>query len=629
MTRALVLKELHQHWLALVLITLAAVCALPILLGVILLSEAGSMFEVLRVFLIGVVPLMAMVLGNRLVVREYQAKTQLFLEALPLRRIHMVLVKYVFGLSLVAALTAAVLVLVLPLSARSEQPTYRFLLLVSARTAGYTWCVYSFFFVMGLLGRYRIAIYLALGLCLLSIENLTSLELSRFGPFALVNDQFSFERTEVPVKALSVTLGLAAGFSLLALLLSLIHEGSVATMLAEKMSHREKVFVSCIVIGMLFSVTLYDQRAIRKPFDLPGAVVEQSGDVTVKISLGAFTDEAPGRELARFVVGELAALQEYLETSELPPTFIVQRRDLDPDRYELGVLDGAHGLLVRANFQHEKFDQHHFLAWLIRESLALKTRDRAIAEPGRWVLDGLGDFWVHRQRVREPLESIHSRLALRATYGTSLGFSARDLQDWLTFRERVGPELATAVAWSGLVTLARSSGDEPCREFIRTVIGPNVPTDARATVYAWRNPWPKVLERSASVAAEPFLARWQSELAACAKTLERELATVPRPRGTIQFVSVSPDTRKVTFDFRCDPAPPSGRFVLRYATLPPFNAQVPDHELKQEDRQFEESSRGELPATYARGTRFYSTFAVRDDRMGCEIITGWTRREME
>lgn len=628
MIRTLILKELHQHFLAFLLIAAGAAFGLFILVGITLMTESGSLFEVLRLFLVSLAPIIAMVLGNRLVVCEYQARTQLFLEALPLARMHMVLVKYGFGLCFLSTLVAAVLVLVIPLSIRSEQLTYRFLMIVAARSVLYVWCMYSFFFALGLMGRYRIAIYLVLGIGLIQLVNFTSFELSRFGPFALMNSQFSFERVAFPLRPLAITAGLAAGFSLLALVLSLIHEGSVATMLAEKMSHREKVFVACIVIGILFAAMLHGERTQKKPFDLPGAWAEQSGEVTVKVSHGA-SSESSGRELARFVAAELSAVQDYLQTAELPPTFIVQRRDLDPDRYELGVLDGAEGLLVRANFQSPRFDKQHFLAWLIRESLVLKTNARVSSEPTRWVLDGFGDFWAHRQIVAQPLAAGQPRLALRAAYASSLGFSASDLGQWLSYRERVGPEIATAVAWSGLVTLAHATGDEPCRQFVRSVIGPNSPADARATLYAWRNPWPLVLERETDLAPDPFVQLWLGELGECAKTLAGDLATVPRPSGTIEFAALSFGTRKVAYEFHCDPAPASGRFVLQYSILPPFNQEVPEHELKREDRDYVRQSRGELPTTYSRGTRLYSTFAVRDERLGCEIITGWTRREIE
>ena len=187
--------------------------------------------------------------------------------------------------------------------------------------------------------------------------------------------------------------------------------------------------------------------------------------MTVKVSLGASSKEKRGRQLAQIVAGEVAALQTYLQVDEFPPIFIVQRRDLDADRYERGVLDGAEGLLVRTNFLSEQWQRGRFLSWLVRELIILASDDRAKFERNMWVLDGFAIYWNCRDIDSEHID--YATLDLRAAYGKERGFSADDAANWLTYRERVGEDIAAAVAWSGLMSLQESQGETSCRAFLQ------------------------------------------------------------------------------------------------------------------------------------------------------------------
>ena len=90
---------------------------------------------------------------------------------------------------------------------------------------------------------------------------------------------------------------------------------------------------------------------------------------------------------------------------------------------------------------------------------------------------------------------------------------------------------------------------------------------------------------------------------------------------------MSASTRIVSFEFSCDPHPEK-RFTLIHIKLPPFDDELPMRQLRREELQYESQRQGELPGSYARGTRFGSTFAVWVELLGCEIITGWSRQEM-
>jgi hypothetical protein len=161
------------------------------------------------------------------------------------------------------------------------------------------------------------------------------------------------------------------------------------------------------------------------------------------------------------------------------------------------------------------------------------------------------------------------------------------------------------------------------------MLGDRVAGDWRAVIHEFRRPLARVLQQEADVAYEQFVVQWRSALALAAETRSDELAQLPRLKGQVEFIAISETTRSVSYTFHSDPPPANGRFALLHAELPPLDTEVSASELRHEDLDYARSAHGELAATYPRGTRFYSTFAVWAEQLGCEIITGWTRREMQ
>jgi hypothetical protein len=634
MIRNLLVKELREHWLALgSLVVFSLLGLLLVALSVLLAGEAGNALEALRFFIITFGVIAALVICGRLVVREYNGKTQLFLESLPLTRGHMIAVKYTLGLAILFSLVVGALAALLPIVARHQPVTILFVEIVCARAFAFAFFIYSFFFVTGMLGRYRMAIYLGIVVGLLVLTMTTDMELRRFGPLELMNTRFAFERDHFPAGALSQTLTLGVAFSAIGFLLGLMREGSVAAMLAEKMSHREKVFVTAVFLGFLFVGSMFDKAQQKRPFDLPGAIVEESGGVTVKLSVGQLQDRQAGEVLAMQIHGELAAAVEYLGLAYSPPVFITTRRDLDANRYELGELVRGEGVLARVNFSAPEFDRDRFLAWLVREFLIEATDGRARLESKMWILDGFGPFWQRRRGVNVALAD-DRRLALRAVYGTTggTGLSEVDLALWHSFRERVGEGVAAGVAWSGLDILARRYGPERSREFLRAVLASRAPDDARALWFEERNPIEEQFERHVGVPMTDFIAAWRNELDIARAALVNDLSRLPRVRGEVSFDALSADTWIARYRVAVDPQPEgpadASRITLLHANLSAGQTEVAPNDLLREDVDLTLNADGELPGTWTRGSRFYSTFSLEVPELGCEVISGWSRREI-
>jgi hypothetical protein len=482
--------------------------------------------------------------------------------------------------------------------------------------------------MMGFLGRYRLVFYLAAGLALTIVSQFSDLQLNHFGPLALLDDRFPYENQRLPGDALLATWGLSAVCVGLACLLALTREGGVATLLAEKMSHREKVFLGALVVGMVFALSVLEEKKRRAPFDLHDAVTEQRPGITAKVAAGEQGTEEEARELARHVAEELSRAREFLGLRDLPPVFITRRRDLDPTRYERGELEEASGVHVQANFSSPDFRRDEFTAWLLRETLIAHTDGRVKLESKMWVLDGFALYARTRDHVAAPLAQ-EKALALRALYGAGAGFAMEDLRRWHSFRERVGGEIAAGVAWSGLQTLARRTSPDQAQRFIRSVLGAEVPKDLRAIWHERTAPIEQLLQSEAGLTSEAFWSLWQAELAAARRELAADLAQLPKLTGQVDFARLSPDSRQAHYRVQIAPPPPDGaRYSLLYCELPVFDEEVSPQLLHREQNPYATRAEGDLADSFSRGTRLYWTFEFDVPALGCAVVSGWKREEI-
>ena len=630
MTRALLRKEVRQHWVAVVLLSAGTMFGYTlIILATLTRREAGSGFEVLRLFLMLMGPLAAVLLCHRLVVLEYQARTQLFLEGLPIARWRMVTVKYVAGLSVMLSLCALAFIIACGLSFRREAPSARFVAILALRSISVSWFVYSFCFLLGLLGRYRVPLYLAVFLAVALLFEHAQIQVAHTGPVALLDTRFAYESEVFPWNALRVTWLIGLLFMGLTAVLSLIREGSVAALLAEKMSHKEKIFIAALLFGLLEAASLLSDKTRKVPFDLHDAVTERQPGVVVKVASGVGEERLAAQRLARSVVAELSSARQYLGIEELPPVFITHRRDLDANRYERGELEGNEGVQVRANFAAPDWDLRRFQIWLLREVLDVNSHSRAELESRRWVLDGFPMFWALRAHQQAGVLG-DKTAALRALYGVDSGISVQDFNRWLSFRERVGQDITEAVAWSALRTLVRHQGEPACQRFLRSVLAAHPPKDARASIGSEACGADRLLQIHSGIELQPFFNQWQTDLAEARRSLASELAQLPKLKGDLSFVRLSQDSRKIGYRLVISPPPTAETpYSFLHRSLSAFDEEVQPESLQREQNRYPRQAQDELPETFSRGGRLYWTFAMELPELGCQIISGWKRQEIQ
>lgn len=628
MIASLVGKELRQHWIVFLLVVLTLMLGFLVLMAWGIDSDSSAHpYEIMQRFLVFFSVTGALVLCNRLVVAEYAAKTQLFLEALPLTRATMITVKYLIGAFVFLFATGLLFGMATLMAMRVEELNTRHVGIVLLRTVSIVLFLYSFFFMMGLLGRYRVAIYLLILIGLVLLDNFSEIDLANLGPFHLLTDvRFAFERNQIPWDALTPTWLMTAGFIIVTLLLSLVREGSVATLLAEKMSYREKVFIACLIIAAMMAMTIYESKVVREPYDLVDAIEASQERVQVKVS-GFGSEENRSRVLAERVSRELNSVAEYLGLEEFPPVFIVLRQDLDADKFERGEIEKAEGVLVRANFANAEWEHSPFAIWLIREVLINLSEGIELRESKRWVLDGFPLYWASLQN---PPMLDRQRIELRAAFGgRNGGFTSKNVDDWLTYRNQVGDSIASAVAYVGLQTIADQTNDSTCHKFLEFVLHDRATEDVRVFYNEWVHSVKNASRSVLNSDRQTVVSDWVEVVSRLVEKNEDSLSELPRLGGTIDLESLSSETRSLDFAFQSTPPPADGWFELRHIRLDPFEMEIDEYKTVTEKFLFNKDANGEAYETFSRGDRLAWTFVVDVERLGCEVITGWKYQEVE
>lgn len=516
MIRGLIEKELRQHGFTFAFLGVLLLGGLVLIGSLGMLRRAGGGgFLGLQVLLIFFAPLACLVLGQILIATEFRQKTQLFLEALPLPRWRMLAVKFALGLVAILGATALAVALAWWQARHAEAMTPRFVLLLALKSAGWIWFLFALCFAHAFLGRYRIMFGILVLAGIISASQ-SGVEIAAFGPFALVDQRFAFERLILPGRALAITAALGFALAGLGFALGLVRDATLATLLAEKMSSREKVFMSMIVlVGFIVASLQYERIKAVAPVQIPGAVETQRGVARVVASAAV---DAPSRAetaaieaATRRSAEQLGELAEYLRCRSFPAAYIVHRRDLKARELTDGELKPTQGVMVRVNLTAEKFDDPALQEWLLRHALLTHTGLLAGRERNAWVLDGFTWWWTHSQHGKVDALDETARVAARTAMPAE--FSERSLRRWYSTRKKLGEKKARQFAGVGLAVLAQRKGAEGVRTFLSSMLGEHQPPDTRGWWHDMLKPAPARLHSATGWTEADLTREWRAALA--------------------------------------------------------------------------------------------------------------------
>jgi len=405
---SLLAKDVREHRMSALI--LGAGCLIVVFLLLVQNSIAAysmSAFEIVRFSLISFLPLVALIVGNRLIVNEYLNGTRLFLEALPVGAFVPLTLKYFLGFAYMAFIATVMVLLAAQQSGIADDVTPEYVQLILVKTWVMVSLYWSIVFCFSLCGYLRIALYLLVAAIVALLAYYPGLDASRFAPMALMDSQlFVYERDSIPWSQMGITLVLSAGFTAAGFILTRIGEGSVIERLAKPMTRRDYVALGVLAAsGLALASALMDQN--QRLSALP----------TVRLAL------TPSRD----------------------------KHDIDYATYD--------GVFVAANWlEHDSFDNAIFDAVIMHGVLSAQTNGRSVFEPYHWILDGFTRWWVE-QGSSELREAHRHELVARALFTLDRDPQAVQLiENWQLTADRFSYPNAESLAWAAMVYLEQTQG---------------------------------------------------------------------------------------------------------------------------------------------------------------------------
>ncbi len=621
--RSLIYKEyLHHRGAFIFLLILMALSFGILLLNTGVEKRSLSLIQAEGWFLIFYIPLAAMVLGHRLVVVEYHSHTQLFIEALPIKRSEMILIKYVIGLGFLLSITFISITLVSRMASASEHVGSLFIGILYLRGAVFAYFIWSVLFAMGFLGRFRIPIYLSIGFGLLIILETTELNFLHLSPVAIIDPiTFPFERNTLPTSDLFLTFLIGSASLAIALILSLVREGSLAESLAQRMTQREKAMMSILFIGFLTAFMLLEEKREKAPYQFTGNTIIESKVVPVKILYMLDPVKPDAISLLEHLETKLTGLQKALNLASLPTIRIAYRYSLDKKTFETAMLNESDGVLVRANFRSlDNWNRDDFTAYLIKAILDNLTNNRSRFEPKRWLHDGFARWWAQEGSDTHDMILLRSLVVLRHQE-----LSALELKNWALFRERNGEFLSEAVACTGLLYLQEKKGPEAVIGLARKVFGRKPPNDIRETIYEVFHPMPRLFQEETGEPWGQFIVAWRSWLDRQKERgeIQSQLNTIPNVTGRAWVDTKEGNIRDILYTFESKHTlEKDTTCALLHQRLTPFDSELAVGQIQREEFLFDskdEEPFRHLMGRYGAGERVFIALECDSHVLGIPI----------
>ena len=651
-TLALLGKDAREHGATALGLGVATLAVVLVALGQ-NRAAAFSMspFEVVRFALLSYVPLVVLIVGNRLVVREYLAGTRLFVEALPVGGAWPLVLKYLTGAIYLALLVVLLVLIAGRAAGLADDVTRDYLLQMTGKSLALVALYWSVVFCFSLCGHLRVILYLAtLGLVLL-IAFWPGIDQSRFAPFALLDDQlFVFERDIVPWPDILGTLALAAAFTVAGFVLARLGEGSVAERLARPMTRRDHAALGVLLLGGTVVATVLADRQERESIDFTSEATLRSDTPPVSLYHLDETYRAGGeRRLAR-TADSIAELQAALGVATVPAVRLALAPELDPHDVQYSTLDGV---LVRTNWLgHDSYDDAVLDAVVLHGVLGILSGERAMFEPHHWVLDGVARWWAERGYPEER-EAHETELVARAAFALGRAGAASDLiDDWQTLADRFAYPSAEALAWSAMRYLELEHGERAVVDLARAFFGEPLGATSLDALRDRRRPTRARFAEATGLEWGAFVADWHAWLAerAAAPAVQALLESVPPLEGTL---AAGIDERGVhrllggyrpldgVADGEAEAAlaralalAPATRCVMKHDVLGPFDNEFDvDQGRDPRTRDVQTCRLGErvhdVGSRYAPGQRVYVAFDLEEGRFHQPLRLGARRVDLE
>ena len=457
---SVLLKDCREHGLALFSLGTGLIAVVLISLTQQRAAEFNmSSFEVVRFALITVVPLITLIVGNRLIAREYSGGTRRFMESLPIKAATPLIVKLAMGWLYLATLGVVVVGIAALLADAAEFVDQRYLTLLLVKTLTILTLYWSIVFFASYTGKLRLLIYLIIGFALMLLYDLPNFDESRLAPIALMDHQlFIFERESFPLRDLIETLAISLCFIIAGLTLALIKEGSVAEQLGKPIDKRSLAGIALLTLGIFGVYQNLQENWDSSSTEFSGKHVLRNELPPIEISYLSQTHLPQARVILNNLKTIIDKFQADTGTGTVPRVQVTLNSNLERTEIYPSFNDGV---LVTANFSDYNDYEHSMLNTIALHHLLLKlTNNRWDYESRHWLLDGLARWWAEGAdlapgSLNNPEHFARAILALRR-------FSADDnpLLVWQRATDQYGFEAVEAMAYTALEYLANHKSVE-------------------------------------------------------------------------------------------------------------------------------------------------------------------------
>ncbi len=505
---SIVLKEFREHTLALFSLAVGLIAVVLISLAQQRAGEFNmSGFEVVRFALITVLPLVTLIVGNRLIVREYTGGTRRFVEALPIRPATPLIIKFVMGWLYLALLGTTLVVIAALLADAAEFIDARYVSLLLIKTTAIITVYWSIAFFASFTGKIRLVIYLALGMALMYLINLPGFDETRLAPVALMDHQlFVFEREVFPWRDLFETGLISFIFAISGFALALMNEGSVAEQLGKPLNARNIAAIVLLVIGVVSVYSSLQEKWATSTQEFSGDLVLRSEVPPIEISYLSEENKEQAQTALNNLVAILNGFQADAGIASLPRVQIALNQNIE--RTEV-YPQFSEGVLVTANFSDYIFYEHSMMNTIALHHLMLMiTNSRWDFETSHWLLDGYAWWWAEgaEQAPESKNNAEHFTRAILATRHFTPNTSA--LQNWQTTMDKFGFEAAGALAYTALLYLAETEGTDLVIDLASEYLNQDPRTSSLETFRRLANPDTSRFEESTGIKFEEFNDNW-------------------------------------------------------------------------------------------------------------------------
>lgn len=475
---ALLAKDLREHWVSLLFLCLGCITGFLLLL----IQNRGAAYsmsslEIVRYALLYLMPVVSLIVGNRLIVNEYLSGTRLFVEALPLGQNLPLVLKYLSGLGYLWLIAVLLVLLAVNSASLADEITTDYFVLITSKTLVMVWLYWSIVFCFSLCGYLRVILYLLLLGMVAAFVFVPGVDAELIPPIALMDQQlFVFERDVTPWFAILGTALLSIAFTISGFVLVHIGEGSVIERLSKPMTRRDFVAISVLIAcGFSLWIVIFEKNSAAS-VEFSSLQVVRLEDPAMSILYLEEQYQSTAKAYAKRLSDSLVALQASLGIETLPTIQLA----LSPDREKHDVdYATSDGVFVSANWlEHDTYDDAILDSVLMHGVLSSQTQGRAMTEPYHWVLDGFTRWWVE-QGTRSINPQHESELIARALWALDYEPTAQQLiTRWQKTADRFGYPTAEALAWSAMAYLENTQGRQKvlalASEFLTRPVGNSV-----------------------------------------------------------------------------------------------------------------------------------------------------------